>query len=380
MGISVGVLNAACCGCPARETVLPCHSTAYDETESVVEGELKWNEAGFSSAALTQPPEVLLDLRLNPFERGRTELCGLYLQMIQVLGLQDRFGIPGSTVVRYADEVSLSYRDVRYHNFSHAFSVTQFLFTLVRTSKGIAGQLAQEDVLAMLVAAIVHDGDHPGNNNAWEVATKSALAIQYNSEAVLENHHAAVGLRIMRMDRHNMLGTLGAESQEEVRRSYLHAILQTDMAKHSAMVEDLNSRVAKGEAFNRDSPEERRTLVGVLLHSADISNPLLPKFDLCKNWAERIKDEFWAQYKQELEREMTPTSMWANLGTRVGFYKSQVGFIDFVVSPLWSTVFNAFPDLHVQGGLPDTLGKNRTQWAEELKQVEDAAQKVQDSS
>ena len=46
--------------------------------------------------------------------------------------------------------------------------------------------------LSLMVAAIGHDIDHPGLNNAFLRKTQAPLAIRYNDRSVLENHHASV--------------------------------------------------------------------------------------------------------------------------------------------------------------------------------------------
>ena len=42
-----------------------------------------------------------------------------------------------------------------------------------------------------LLSGAAHDMDHPGTNNMFETKCKSKLAILYNDQAVLEQHHAA---------------------------------------------------------------------------------------------------------------------------------------------------------------------------------------------
>ena len=56
----------------------------------------------------------------------------------------------------------------------------------------------QLEVFAALVAAIIHDVDHPGRNNQFLVSTEDSLAILYNDESVLENHHLAVAFELMK--------------------------------------------------------------------------------------------------------------------------------------------------------------------------------------
>merc|ERR1712039_438593 len=115
--------------------------------------------------------------------------------------------------------------------------------------------------------------------------------------------------------------------------------------------------------FDAEVASSRRTLAGVLLHSADISNPLIPKFSVCRKWAERITQEFVGQYQKELELSLPPTQMWATVDKPLGFYKSQVGFIGFIVSPLWDVVNAMFPDVNEASQLSNSMARNKDEWA-----------------
>lgn len=58
------------------------------------------------------------------------------------------------------------------------------------------GSLDQLDEVAALLAATVHDVDHPGRTNSFLCNAGSELAILYNDTAVLESHHAALAFQL----------------------------------------------------------------------------------------------------------------------------------------------------------------------------------------
>lgn len=51
------------------------------------------------------------------------------------------------------------------------------------------------DEIAALIAAAVHDIDHPGYTNSFLCNAADTLAVLYNDIAVLESHHAALSFK-----------------------------------------------------------------------------------------------------------------------------------------------------------------------------------------
>lgn len=64
----------------------------------------------------------------------------------------------------------------------------------------IQSSLDQLDEVAALIAATVHDVDHPGRTNSFLCNAGSDLAILYNDTAVLESHHAALAFQLTGRD------------------------------------------------------------------------------------------------------------------------------------------------------------------------------------
>ena len=51
--------------------------------------------------------------------------------------------------------------------------------------------LTSLETFTLMIAALGHDVDHPGVNNAFMINSGAVLALRYNDVSVLENHHAA---------------------------------------------------------------------------------------------------------------------------------------------------------------------------------------------
>ena len=81
-------------------------------------------------------------------------------------------------------------RDDRSVGLCH--SVVTFSLTSPRPQ----GSLDQLDEVAALIAATVHDVDHPGRTNSFLCNAGSELAVLYNDTAVLESHHTALAFQL----------------------------------------------------------------------------------------------------------------------------------------------------------------------------------------
>jgi hypothetical protein len=128
-----------------------------------------------------------------------------------------------------------------------------------------------------------------------------------------------------------------------------------------------------------DDPEDRQLLFNVLLHSADLANPVRKPFELSARLAAMLGDEFTRQADRERELGL-PVSPLMEHTDAASVAKRELGFIDFVVWPLWEAVAAYLPEtahcLH-------QARVNRSQWEalyeannpeEQMQQVEEAGE------
>ena len=54
------------------------------------------------------------------------------------------------------------------------------------------------EILAILIAAAIHDVEHTGTTNSFHIHSNSEFALLYNDRSVLENHHLYTAFKLMK--------------------------------------------------------------------------------------------------------------------------------------------------------------------------------------
>uniref|UniRef100_A0A3B3HE60 Phosphodiesterase n=1 Tax=Oryzias latipes TaxID=8090 RepID=A0A3B3HE60_ORYLA len=296
--------------------------------------------------------------KVAEYSNNRPLSCIMYA-IFQERELLKTFRIPVDTFVTYVMTLEDHYHgNVAYHNSLHAADVTQSTHVLLSTP-ALNAAFTDLEILAALFAAAIHDVDHPGVSNQFLINTNSELALMYNDESVLENHHLAVGFKLLHQENCDIFQNLTKRQRQSLRKLVIEMVLATDMSKHMTLLADLKTmvetkKVTSSGVLLLDHYTERIQLLKNMVHCADLSNPTKP-LPLYRQWTERIMEEFFRQGDKERERGMEISAMCDKHTASVE--KSQVGFIDYIVHPLWETWADlVHPDAQE---LLDTLEENR---------------------
>ncbi|XP_056119469.1 cAMP-specific 3',5'-cyclic phosphodiesterase 4B isoform X1 [Rhinichthys klamathensis goyatoka] len=284
--------------------------------------------------------------------------CIMY-GILQERDLMKTFKIPVDTFVTYMMTLEDHYHaDVAYHNSLHAADVAQSTHILLSTP-ALEAVFTDLEILAAIFAAAIHDVDHPGVSNQFLINTNSELALMYNDESVLENHHLAVGFKLLQGENCDIFQNLSKKQRQSLRKMVIDVVLATDMSKHMSLLADLKTmvetkKVTSSGVLLLDNYTDRIQVLRNMVHCADLSNPTKP-LDLYRQWTDRIMEEFFHQGDRERERGMEISPMCDKHTASVE--KSQVGFIDYIVHPLWETWADlVHPDAQ---DILDTLEENR---------------------
>uniref|UniRef100_A0A8C4ICN0 Phosphodiesterase n=1 Tax=Dicentrarchus labrax TaxID=13489 RepID=A0A8C4ICN0_DICLA len=285
-------------------------------------------------------------------------LTYLGLKIFSRFGVCEFLNCPEATLRSWLQVIEANYHSSNsYHNSSHAADVlhaTAYFLCKERVKQS----LDPIDEVAALIAATVHDVDHPGRTNSFLCNAGSELAILYNDTAVLESHHAALAFQITtRDDKCNIFKNIERNEYRTLRQAIIDMVLATEMTKHfehvNKFVNSINKPLAALEenGGNGDeesvksvltSPENRILVKRMLIKCADISNPCRPQ-ELCIEWAGRISEEYFAQTDEE-KRQGLPVVMPVFDRNTCSIPKSQISFIDYFITDMFDA-WDAFADL-----------------------------------
>ncbi|XP_061575268.1 cGMP-inhibited 3',5'-cyclic phosphodiesterase 3A-like isoform X2 [Cololabis saira] len=303
-------------------------------------------------------------------------------RLFEDTGLFETFKIPVKEFMNYFHALENGYRDIPYHNRIHATDVLHAVWYLTTqpvpglptllTDNGIhtdsangitpratgflvsrmnsameedygslAGLIPGLELMALYVAAAMHDYDHPGRTNAFLVATSAPQALLYNDRSVLENHHAASAWNLfMSRPEYNFLVNLEHVEFKRFRFLVIEAILATDLKKHFDFLAEFNAKVGDEGLCDIDwSNENDRLLVcQMCIKLADVNGPLKCK-ELHLQWTEGIINEFYEQGDEEASLGLPISPFMDRSAPQLA--KLQESFITHIVGPLCSSYDSA---------------------------------------
>lgn len=207
--------------------------------------------------------------------------------------------------------------------------------------------------------------------NLFHTASVSDLAITYNDVSVLENMSVSQTFElILRHKEYDIFASLTRDQKREARETIIAMVLATDMKNHIGMLTDLQATVEQkkttGKPFDVASRTDRLLLLKNCLHLSDVANPTKPTA-MCVRWADAIVAEWFSQGDMERSLKLDISPMMDRRNANVE--KSQIGFIDFFITPLLATWVAITPQAVV---CQEYLKTNRAFWTARMQANEAA--------
>ncbi|KAF7250467.1 High affinity cAMP-specific and IBMX-insensitive 3',5'-cyclic phosphodiesterase 8B [Varanus komodoensis] len=308
---------------------------------------------------------------------NKKPLVYLGLKIFARFGVCEFLNCSEATIRSWFQVIEANYHSSNsYHNSTHAADVLHATAFFLGKER-VKGSLDHLDEVAALIAATIHDVDHPGRTNSFLCNAGSELAVLYNDTAVLESHHTALAFQLTAKDNKcnifKKLNRAQGSSHHSPPPSYPHnnnpvrnhyrtlrqaiidMVLATEMTKHfehvNKFVNSITKPMASEEAnSNNDGsncecttnlknyPDNQTLIKRMMIKCADVANPCRP-LELCIEWAGRISEEYFSQTDEE-KRQGLPVVMPVFDRNTCSIPKSQISFIDYFIMDM----FDAWDD------------------------------------
>lgn len=322
-------------------------------------------------------------------------------QIFTYFNFFEMFGIDSKVFQNFCAEVREGYHNNPYHNFEHGIDVLQTVFVFL-TSFECTKYLTPLEQLSILISALCHDIQHPGFSNEYQSNAETPLAQLYTDQSVLERHHAASTLKILKDSKNcNIFQTFSREDYKLIRKSIVEAILATDTTRHFELLESFNSilhdkrillsiirkrgdnttsnplsssfsqqikmpfeqqksaneqPIMLNQLFLADA-KSRRILIHIILHSSGISNSAKP-WEVSTQWNHRVLEEFFKQGDLEKSNKL---SISPENNRNMNSPQFFLNFIDFIATPLFLALRSLLPHACIS---IVHLAANRRKWHE----------------
>ncbi|CAF0776929.1 unnamed protein product [Rotaria sordida] len=224
-------------------------------------------------------------------------------------------------VIRFTLTVRKNYRNVPYHNWSHAFSVAHAIYTVIKQTKH---KFTPNQCIALFVACLCHDLDHRGKTNDYMVKSASTLASIY-STSTMERHHFNQTVTILQTESHNIFKHFSPKEYRQMLDDIRHCILATDLALFFENRPKFE-HIIDNSQFDWNNKEHTQLMMGLSMTAAD----------LCSSFKQWEGDE-------EKRRGIQPQSL-MDRSLAHELPKNQVNFIKSICIPCYSLIVRILPE------------------------------------
>jgi hypothetical protein len=276
------------------------------------------------------------------------------------LGLCARFNMSESALLEWLAAVEAGYRAVPFHNALHAADALHCVYyVLVQGEATKKVKFTDLQILAVVIAAVLVDFDHPGSgitNDYLRKAQPCYASLLYPGQAVLESHHVAAGFELMKLPRFNFLECLPPTTRAELQSICSQLVLSTDINRHDAVMNVAN-KAAQAADFGAQRGDGG-VLLSLILKAAD-TGFAAKSTSVYSFWVNRMLKELAALADLEAKASLPVTGIAANASSE---RKSalQLNHLNFIVLPAYACLSDLVPRMRVTG---EFIRANKNFWA-----------------
>ena len=107
-------------------------------------------------------------------------------------------GLEEGVMYKFIKKIQDGYKLNSYHNKIHGCDIAQTVYYFcTRCEYQRIGKLSELEMCILTITGAIHDYEHGGVTNSYLAKIKDPLAVRYNDQSVLENHHVAASFELM---------------------------------------------------------------------------------------------------------------------------------------------------------------------------------------
>ena len=294
----------------------------------------------------------------------------------------------------YVEAIASMYRDNEFHSFEHAShvlqSVTKLLAHVVTADSTDFQQLGYKKKMdtafdeythaitsdpivqfACVFAALIHDVDHPGVQNAILVEEDADVAKVYKGKSVAEQQSVDLAWELLMEPTYDDLRACIYQTQEELdrfRQLIVNAVMATDIAdkelgeirkkRWERAFRSDTSPASNEELVTEDRNRKATIVIEHLIQASDVAHTM-QHWQVYLKWNERLFHEMYQAY-QNGRSATNPADFW---------YEGEIQFFDKYVIPLAKKLSECGAFGVASAEYLNYASANREEWVNQGKQV-----------
>eukprot|EP00300_Choanocystis_sp_HF-7_P036893 c52839_g1_i1.p1 GENE.c52839_g1_i1~~c52839_g1_i1.p1 ORF type:complete len:697 (+),score=148.86 c52839_g1_i1:72-2162(+) len=296
----------------------------------------------FHSLGLVQHFSLDVQALIHWVRRVESDYCISVDEGLNFEG-KTRAGVSPSITAQRTDAESGQFAtdspDNPYHNNVRAAATLANIAYFLR-----AGQLIESltplETLALAVAAIMHDFKHPGVTTSFLKRSGHAIALKFNDEGVLANHHVSNAFALMRESGLNPFSGLSKGDYAKFRQLVINLMLGSGTSDHYGLLTKLSVKLMGQEVGLDTTKEEDRVLVmRTVLYTSSVVADAAKEKSLFDKYFTKLMDEFYRQGDLEKELGMEVSLFMNRADGEAAKYQCQLGYVNIVSLPMLDVVF-----------------------------------------
>jgi hypothetical protein len=189
------------------------------------------------------------------FQYSQEDLICIVRDIFVDLGYFSLYQIRSDVFTMFIWEVAYYYtrHGNPFHCFKHAVNVCHSGYYFLKRYSRFRKVLDPLHQFAFIVSCLGHDLDHRGKTNAFEINTRSKLAVNSLEKSPLEHHHSAVLLKILGQEDSDLCSGMNRECFSTFKKEIIRNIMATDMQLHFGALSDFKTKVLENPDFSEQA-------------------------------------------------------------------------------------------------------------------------------